>query len=120
MGDTYLLLPQFEQSDALRLVVADFLVVLTEPQFLQFDCFILSPPTPIFCEGERGIYGIAIYSKQAMRLAFTHNINMKKKDPRKVINPMNEMIQGNKDEADSMLSLWGKKDREHIKPRRHK
>ena len=26
------------------------------------------------------------------------------------------MIQANKDEADSMLSLWGKKPRKHLKP----
>ncbi len=32
------------------------------------------------------------------------------------INPTDRMIQSNKDEADSMLSLWGKKDRKHLKP----
>ena len=29
--------------------------------------------------------------------------------------PLDKMIQGNKEEADSMLSLWGMKDRPHLK-----
>ena len=33
-------------------------------------------------------------------------------------NPTNKMIQGNKDEADSMLSLWGMKGRKHLKTNR--
>lgn len=38
---------------------------------------------------------------------------MKKK--RTDINPIDQMIQANKDEADSMLSLWGKKPRKPLK-----
>ena len=34
------------------------------------------------------------------------------------INPTDRMIQGNKDEADSMLSLWGRKPRKHIKKKK--
>ena len=30
------------------------------------------------------------------------------------------MIQSNKDEADSMLSLWGQKPRRHLKPKKIK
>ena len=30
-------------------------------------------------------------------------------------NPIDQMIQANKDEADSLLSLWGKKPRKHLK-----
>ena len=38
------------------------------------------------------------------------------------VNPTDEMIQGNKEEADSMLRLWGKKKRARIprKPLRKK
>jgi len=38
-----------------------------------------------------------------------------RKNARTDINPTDQMIQGNKEEADSMLSLWGKKARKHIK-----
>ena len=31
-------------------------------------------------------------------------------------NPTDQMIQANKEESDAMLSLWGKKDRKHLKP----
>jgi len=34
------------------------------------------------------------------------------------INPIDRMIQANKDEADSMLSLWGKKARRRIKSKK--
>ena len=30
-------------------------------------------------------------------------------------NPTDQMIQANKEEADAMLSLWGKKPRKHVK-----
>ena len=36
------------------------------------------------------------------------------------INPTDRMIQGNKDEADGMLSLWGMKPRKHLKTKRLK
>jgi len=45
VGGTYFVLPQFEQAEALRLVLCDFLVALVLLQFLQFDCFISLPPT---------------------------------------------------------------------------
>lgn len=36
------------------------------------------------------------------------------------INPTDRMIQANKDEADSMLSLWGQKPRKHLKSKKIK
>lgn len=39
---------------------------------------------------------------------------------KKDINPTDRMIQANKDEADSMLSLWGMKKRRHLKEKRIK
>lgn|GEM_PF-6399870 len=41
---------------------------------------------------------------------------MKGKTDKKDINPVDRMIQSNKDEAESMLRLWGLKDRKHLKP----
>lgn len=43
-----------------------------------------------------------------------HTVDMKTRT-KKDVNPVDRMIQGNKDEADSMLSLWGMKDRPHLK-----
>lgn len=34
------------------------------------------------------------------------------------IDPIDEMIQANKEEADSMLALWGKKARKHIEQKK--
>ena len=48
-----------------------------------------------------------------------HTTNMNKKN-RNDGNPTDKMIQANKDEAESMLSLWGMKDRKHIKTKRVK
>ena len=47
---------------------------------------------------------------------FTHTTCMKTR-VKKDINPTDRMIQANKDEAGSMLSLWGMKNRKHIKPK---
>lgn len=51
--------------------------------------------------------------------SYAHNTDMEKKN---TVNPTDEMIQGNKEEADSMLRLWGKKKRARIqrKPLRKK
>ena len=44
-----------------------------------------------------------------------HTIDMKNKNDG---NPIDKMIQANKDEADSMLSLWGMKKRKKIKTKK--
>ena len=54
-----------------------------------------------------------IYQRHTF-LACAHNTDMKKK--RNTENPIDEMIQGNKDEAESMLRVWGKKKRTHPLP----
>ena len=48
-----------------------------------------------------------------------HAICMNKKNKNDG-NPVDKMIQANKDEAEGMLSLWGMKDRKHIKTKRVK
>ena len=48
-----------------------------------------------------------------------HNKDMRK-NARTDIDPIDQMIQANKDEADSTLSLWGKKARKHPKPKSRK
>ena len=50
---------------------------------------------------------------------FSHTTSMKTRTKRD-INPTDRMIQGNKDEADGMLSLWGMKPRKHLKTKRLK
>lgn len=114
-GACYLLLPQFEQSDA-RLADADFFVTLVL-QFLLLVCFISLPPafmmricfvlmrTPTGKNRKR----ISVFFR-----ARAHTIRMNTRN-KKDINPIDRMIQSNKDEADSMLSLWGLKKRRHIK-----
>ena len=48
-----------------------------------------------------------------------HTIRMNTRN-KKDINPTDRMIQANKGEADSMLSLWGQKPRRHIKAKKIK
>ena len=44
-----------------------------------------------------------------------HNKDMRR-EKRKEESPTDEMIRGNKDEAESTLRLWGKKARRHLLP----
>ena len=112
-------LPQFLQSEAPRLTAEGFLVDLEPLQFLQFDCFIALPPTTYGVRERRALFAGKELPTRHTSLACAHNRDMEKKN---TVNPTDEMIQGNKEEADSMLRLWGKKKRARIqrKPLRKK
>ena len=45
-----------------------------------------------------------------------YNRSMRKEEKEREENPVDQMIQGNKDEAESTLRLWGKKNRKHLLP----
>jgi len=115
------LLPQFEQLEELRLVAPDFLT-LELLQSLQFVCFIALPPTSIMC-GRRGHYSVRKDFQTIERgigaEPFAYNKNMKRINKQDG-SPVDKMIQGNKEEAENLLSLWGMKPRKHIKPNNKK
>ena len=50
------------------------------------------------------------------KVARAYNNDMKRKDKENEINPIDQMIQANKDESEESLRLWGKKARKHILP----
>ena len=114
-GGAYL--PQFEQSEAPRFTEAGFFTGFEELQFLQFDCFIALPPKAMMCGIGRIIptEGFSTLSRSNGRRTLAHNKGMNTRKERNT-NATDKMIQGNKDEAESTLRLWGKKARKHILP----
>jgi len=108
-------LPQFEQSEAPRLTADGFFVDLELLQFLQFDCFIAFTSYVYGVQDIAALYEGKIFPISDKMRVYTQNKGMEKN--RYTVDPTDEMIQGNKEEADSMLRLWGKKKRARIQPR---
>ena len=130
----YFVLPQLEpQSDVPRLVFAELFLVDLVSQFLQLDLLVILVFTsfypydaPIAARLFRRDRKPRIRNPALSSVMFLsekvnnksngkHAIDMKNKNDG---NPIDKMIQANKDEADSMLSLWGMKKRKRIRTKK--
>ncbi len=130
----YFVLPQLEpQSDAPRLADAELFLVDLVSQFLQLDllvilvftsfCFWYAPIAARLFRRDRkprirnpSLFSVMFLSEKVNNKSNgKHTIVMKNKNDG---NPTDKMIQANKDEADSMLSLWGMKKRKRIRTKK--
>lgn len=130
----YFVLPQLEpQSDVPRLAFAELFLVDLVSQFLQLDllvilvftsfCFWYAPIVARLFRRDRkprirnpSLSSVMFLSEKVNnKPSGKHTIGMKNKNDG---NPIDKMIQANKDEADSMLSLWGMKKRKRIKTKK--
>ena len=127
------LLPQAPQSDAPRLTEEELFLVGLVSQFLQLDLLVILVFTSFYRYDAliaarlfrrdrkpriRNPYSPSeefLSEKVNNKSNGKHAIDMKNKNDG---NPTDKMIQANKDEADSMLSLWGMKKRKKIKTKK--